>query len=183
MKIMLQPHNPEWPRQADLLIEDLKSILTGNIARIEHVGSTAVPGLSAKPKLHIDIELAAGASLEDLRDRLRDVGYTDLGFLHRAGEVQMTRSAGERFNARQGSQDRQIMAHRICLAPAGFPAMNHRRAFRDALRQEAGLAREYETLKNRLSDEAGHPPDWDRYNAGNTAFVERVFEEMTGLEF
>ncbi|MBN9672840.1 GrpB family protein [Roseibium aggregatum] len=170
----MQPHNPNWIQQANLLIEDLKSMLAENIERAEHVGSTAVPGLSAKPKLHIDIELADAAVLQDLRAELCGTGYADLGFLHHSGEVQMTRPAGERFRFQQESGETRLMAHRICLAPTGFHTMAQRRAFRDMLLQSNDLARTYGTLKARLAEEAGDPPDWNHYNGGKTSFFESV---------
>ncbi|MFP3670716.1 GrpB family protein, partial [Priestia sp. SIMBA_032] len=55
MAIILIDHDPSWIETADRLIAQLREQLGPLVQRLDHVGSTAVPGLSAKPKLHIDI--------------------------------------------------------------------------------------------------------------------------------
>lgn len=94
MSIPLLPHNPDWFRQADLLIDDLGQLLGARALRLDHVGSTAVPGLNAKPKLHIDVTLVPGFSPAALSNDLLLYGYHDLGARFREDEVQMTRPAG-----------------------------------------------------------------------------------------
>lgn len=56
--IILSPHNPEWPRRYETEKELLiKTIGAENIVRINHIGSTAVPGLTAKPTIDILLEI------------------------------------------------------------------------------------------------------------------------------
>lgn len=179
MPIKLLPHDPEWPRQADLLIGDLRKLIGKAAVRLEHVGSTAVPGLCAKPKLHIDILVERSVPLSDIRERLETAGYCDLGFLHRPDEVQLTRAAGNRFAKAAPGESGTMLAHRISLQHEGCGGAADRRTFRDALRQDPDLARRYEDLKRRLLSECGTPPDWRYYNGGKSAFIAAILALKT----
>lgn len=179
MPIKLFPHDPEWLRQAELLIRDLRILIGGAATRLEHVGSTAVPGLSAKPKLHIDILVARSVPLPDIRTRLVTAGYSDLGCLHRPDEVQLTRAAGSRFAPITQGESLQVMAHRLSLQHPGGGGEADRRRFRDALLRDADLAGRYGDLKSRLAEESGVSPDWDHYNDGKSAFIAAVLEKET----
>ncbi len=140
MSIPLLSHNPDWFRQADLLIDDLGHLLGARALRLDHVGSTAVPGLIAKPKLHIDVTLAPGFSPAALSNDLLLYGYHDLGARFREDEVQMTRPAGPAHRSKERENHELIIAHRLCLCAYDCPSPDQRRQFRDALRGDASLA-------------------------------------------
>ncbi len=81
MKVIILPHDPAWITQFNSIKSDLLSILSGiPILSIEHVGSTSVPGLLAKPVLDINI-VVTPAILDATRERLGSAGYTDMGEL------------------------------------------------------------------------------------------------------
>lgn len=174
MLIPLLPHNPDWFRQADLLIDDLRLLLGTRVQRLDHVGSTAVPGLIAKPKLHIDITLAPGISPAALGIDLLRRGYENLGTRLREDEVQMTRPAGPSPLSSERENHALIIAHRLCLCACDCPSPEQRRQFRDALRGDASLARRYAALKRDLAIKAGSGPDWETYISGKTSFIESV---------
>lgn len=174
MSIPLLPHNPDWFRQADLLIDDLGHLLGARALRLDHVGSTAVPGLIAKPKLHIDVTLAPGFSPAALSNDLLLYGYHDLGARFREDEVQMTRPAGPGPRTKKRENQELIIAHRLCLCASDCPSPAQRRQFRDALRGDASLAGRYAALKRDLTLKAGSTPDWETYNSGKTSFIEGV---------
>ena len=74
--IILSPHNPEWPRryktEKELLI---KTIGAENIVRINHIGSTAVPGLTAKPTIDILLEIQQKTDPVRLIPTIESAGY------------------------------------------------------------------------------------------------------------
>lgn len=72
-------YDPEWPLQFELLRRFFESQLGELIHEIHHVGSTAVPGLSAKPVIDLDIVLKELSQLDDAIDQLGGLGYAYLG--------------------------------------------------------------------------------------------------------
>lgn len=174
MRISLLPHDPDWIRQADLLMDDLRHLLGTRAEGLDHVGSTAVPGLIAKPKLHIDISLAPGASADTVTHELLHLGSHNLGTRFRDDEVQMTRPAGPRPHPAGAKHQEVIIAHRLCLCAFGCPSPGLRRTFRDALRSNESLAMRYAALKQDLSRKAGQDADWEFYTSGKTSFIEDV---------
>lgn len=174
MTLILIAHDPGWIRQADELIDTLSELLAPDVLRLDHVGSTAVPALAAKPKLHIDIVAKTGIPLERLRARLQPFGYADHGYRFTDDEIQMTRPTAGLTGGPSARSPSAIRSHRLCLCTAAAKAAPRRRRFRDALLASPDLARQYQELKLRLAEEAGVPPDWDHYASGKTAFIEAV---------
>jgi GrpB-like predicted nucleotidyltransferase (UPF0157 family) len=132
---------------------------------IHHVGSTAVPGLAAKPF----VDMIAG--VRDLDEAL--AAYEPLsaqGYVHTPHRPSVAhhfdkQSSGGRFG--------------LHLTEAGSDLWRERLAFRDALRGDPALCAEYEALKLRLASE--HPDDLAAYTAGKRAFVARVLA-VSGLQ-
>jgi GrpB-like predicted nucleotidyltransferase (UPF0157 family) len=85
MKVVIVSHNPEWKAKF-AEIENKLQVLLRNvpIVAIEHVGSTAIPGLKAKPVIDIDVVVHA-ASLDSARVALAAGGYTDCGEMNIPG--------------------------------------------------------------------------------------------------
>jgi GrpB-like predicted nucleotidyltransferase (UPF0157 family) len=79
MKIITEPHNPAWISEFNRIKQDLQRIfLDVPILSIEHVGSTSIPGLLAKPILDIDI-IVTSEYLPGVSAALVKAGYTSLG--------------------------------------------------------------------------------------------------------
>jgi GrpB-like predicted nucleotidyltransferase (UPF0157 family) len=82
---LVEPYNPEWPGWFLQLNALLGRTLAGHLYAIEHVGSTSVPGMVAKPKIDIDIVMREG-QLEKIKSYLEALGYVyegDLGIAER----------------------------------------------------------------------------------------------------
>jgi GrpB-like predicted nucleotidyltransferase (UPF0157 family) len=79
----VQPYDPDWPRRAAELAAQLHAVLGPRVRRVEHIGSTAVPGLAAKPTLDLQVSVA-----EDLAGAAAafDVPFARLGFARRPFE-------------------------------------------------------------------------------------------------
>jgi GrpB-like predicted nucleotidyltransferase (UPF0157 family) len=159
------PYDPTWPArfaaERDLLSGVLAPWLAGPI---EHVGSTAVPGLSAKPVIDI---MAGVESLEGSRDAIRAVAAA--GYRHAPYRADVMHW----FCKPRPS----LRTHHLHLVPFGSRLWADRLAFRDRLRADPPLARAYGGLKEGLA--ARHRFDREAYTEAKGAFIERVLE---GLE-
>ena len=152
------PYESRWPELFDAERVRLEAALADwLIGGIHHVGSTAVPGMPAKPV----IDMVAG--VRDLSDAdLAEPALVRLGYeraVHRVDAVLFNRTAGG------------VHTHHLHLTVPGSELWRERLAFRDALRADAGLVVEYAELKRRLVAEAGGGP----YSAaGKREFVRRI---------
>ena len=73
--VILVQHDPSWKHLYEAEANFLRSIFGDKIARISHIGSTAVPGLSAKPTIDILLEIRKDTDLSSITERMRDEGY------------------------------------------------------------------------------------------------------------
>ena len=159
-RVALVPHDTRWTSLFEKLAEDLQVALRGRVGQIHHVGSTSVPGLAAKPILDI---LVGVPDLEDSRGLFPDLAR--FGFEYRADEEIPDRHY---FRKRQGTR----RTHHLSLAEPTSLHYTATLAFRDALRGDRQLAKNYERLKRALA--AQYPFDREAYQAGKTGFVMEV---------
>ena len=165
--IEVRDYDPAWPALARQAIDEILAALPGSVTAVEHVGSTAVPGLAAKPVIDL---MAATAGLdvvlrhEDALDRLGyqrlETGMPERLFYRRAGEP--------------------VACHLHVVTAASWDTRNER-LLRDHLLDDAGDRARYARLKRELAA-AGH--DGDAYTRGKTALIQRmvdVVRERRGL--
>lgn len=76
--IMLSEYNPAWPKWYAEESEALKGLLGVAIRRLRHIGSTSVPGLTAKPTVDILLEIVDDVSAKDVRESLEQGGWTTM---------------------------------------------------------------------------------------------------------
>lgn len=127
---------------------------------IEHVGSTAVPGLASKPVLDVDIAIRDLAAWAELVAPLRALGYEH----QPAGDFE-DRRFFRRF-------ERGVRRAHVSLTELGSAYWCDHLRFRDALRADPRLAARYGDLKRRLAREVGH--DRAAYTDGKDGFVREV---------
>lgn len=157
--VFIVPYDPEWPRLAALETMRLTGALGANLLRAEHMGSTSVPGLAAKPVIDL---MPIVASLEDLdwqRPKVEALGYEWFG------EFGID---GRRFCTL--TRDGRRIAH-LHFFQQGSPHIARHLAFRDYMRAHPGAARAYEAEKRRAA--MLHPHDSKGYNLEKWAWVAR----------
>src|SRR5439155_26612575 len=133
--LQLASYDPQWVRGFEMERDRIAGALGPLARRIDHHGSTAVPGLAAKPVLDIQISVAPLHPIEPYVRALAPLGYVHVPdpddavcpFLHRPGEWPHT--------------------HHVHLVAAGGGEERRTLAFRDFLRGHADARREYEQLK------------------------------------
>lgn len=162
MAIEIMDHDPAWrarfAEQRDRLAELMAPWLA---APVEHIGSTSVPGLRAKPIVDI---LAPVSSLAD-RDAMVDV-LSAHGWLYWPDDPE---GAEQLWFLRPKPEAR---THHLKVIEHDSPRARALLTFRDTLRTDPALAREYEDLKVRLARQ--YPNDREAYTAAKTHFVAQV---------
>ena len=142
---------------------------------IEHVGSTAVPGLSAKPILDIDVVIPSRSDLAQVINRLAALGYRHVGDLGVSGREAFS-TDGAQDVPRNGT-GRQWPDHHLYVCSADSGELRRHLSFRDWLRCHPDRAAEYGALKLHLSQ--AHREDRARYTEAKTEFVEASLREAT----
>jgi len=163
--VVVVPYDPAWPATFEQLRARLLPVLGDLAAGIEHVGSTAVPGLPAKPIVDLDVVLRRARDVPRAVERLEEIGYQhlgDLGIIDRAA-----------FRAPPGSP-----RHHLYVVPAGAPALHAHLRLRDELRVDPALCQAYAELKIGLAER--YRDDRDAYAEGKTAFIIAVLNQKAG---
>lgn len=161
------PYDPLWPEEFARVRAELATVLADRVLSIDHVGSTSVPGLPAKPIIDISVAVPALNESLSLVPALQELGFT-----YRPDDELPDRHYLPRTVA-------GLRRHHVSLTE---PDSWHRKnsvVFRDALRREEGLAREYARLKRRLAASSG--ADRLAYLNGKTDFILGVLR-AEGLE-
>lgn len=159
--LRLVPYDPAWPARFAAEAERVGEALGEHALAIEHVGSTAVPGLGGKPVLDLAVAVADEAAADACVRPLEALGYQYRGPY---GE-----DPRRRYYVRDAAGVRMAQMH-LYILPA--PAWHEHLAFRDALRGDPALAAAYQAEKWRVAAEVG----WNKseYAVSKGAFVERV---------
>ena len=160
MADQISEYDPRWPAQFESEAERLRTALHGLALRIDHVGSTAVPGLAAKPTIDIQVVAPDEKAIEACHEQLVALGYTHctkpVTFFHRPARWPHTHHVHVR---RAGTYDER----RLCL-------------FRDWLRSHEADRRAYEALKRDLARDVDlHSiAQRIRYSEAKTQFVREI---------
>lgn len=162
-RVGLVPHQDGWGRAFAEEKSRLESVLGGSALGIEHVGSTAVPGLAAKPVIDIAVSVRSLADIEAWPLLLRDHGYASFG--DREGRR-------EHFFAKGPEEKRIVYLHVVAAESSRW---NDYLKFRDALRTHTALRLEYERLKIAACER--HRTDRGAYTTAKDEFIRRVLSE------
>lgn len=163
--IVIEEYDPFWPQQFETLRSRIASIGGPLATVIEHVGSTAVPGLAAKPIIDIDILLRSSADLPAAIERLYSLGYLHQGDLGIPGR--------EAFRA-----PAQDFPHHLYVCLPEYPEFARHIAFRDYLRAHPEDAKAYARLKRDL--EKQFRMDREAYTEAKGEFVTSILGRAPG---
>lgn len=167
-EIIICNYDPNWPHQFDNERIQLLSIFEQiTPIAIEHIGSTSVPLLGAKPVIDIMIGVEHEHELDLLIAPIEMLGYS-YGKEH---EVDMP------FRRFFRKDTNGIRSHHIHAVTRSHPFWETHLAFREHLRTNPLVAQEYETLKRKLAGE--HRFDPDGYSTAKGPFITSVLEPMT----
>lgn len=156
--VQIEPYDAGWPGRFQAERSRLLGLIP-NLLTIEHIGSTAVPGLAAMPIIDIMATVPAIEVADEIVVRLCANGYiTSADFNRLLGD--------HRWLMRHANGRR---THHLHLFIVGSPHWVERIRFRDLLRQDGSLCERYAELKRLLA--AKHGPDRDGYGNAKTEFI------------
>jgi GrpB-like predicted nucleotidyltransferase (UPF0157 family) len=137
-RVEIVPYDPAWPEQFTELGRELRAGLGAVALRIDHIGSTSVPGLAAKPIIDLQVSVADLEPLAAYRLPLEQLGY-----VYRAGNPERTKRY---FREPPGRPRTHLHVRR-----AGSFSEQWALLFRDYLRAHPEVAAEYEAVERRLA--------------------------------
>jgi GrpB-like predicted nucleotidyltransferase (UPF0157 family) len=156
---VLAPSHPAWPARFRVEAEVLRVALAPLAPVIEHVGSTAVPGLAAVPVIDIAVGVSDPTAVDRYAGRLANFGYQLMtGEAHRAVDRRVLMR-----------QVRGMRTHHVHVVSAFGPAWHRLLMFRDMLRLDRDLALTYESLKRELVQQTRGRPLM--YASGKADFI------------
>jgi GrpB-like predicted nucleotidyltransferase (UPF0157 family) len=161
--IDIKDYDPEWPNAFELEKSRIMKKLGELVLEIQHIGSTAVPGISAKPIIDILIAVRDMGRAMECAIKLADLGY----------ELIQSEDDVERLFLFRGMP----RTHHIHIVEHGSETHRKHVVFRDYLREHADTRNEYDRLKRALA--ARYRTDRKSYVDSKTDFVERVVEKAT----
>ncbi|MDJ1632199.1 GrpB family protein [Rhizobium rhizogenes] len=156
--VEIVPYDPNWPRDFSSADTVLRKILGTSVVAVDHVGSTAIPRMSAKPIIDIDITLSSLAAVPSASRKLIDAGYEPRGNRYDDVWAFILKSSAPKL--------------RVYLCPPQNRTHERRVMFRDYLRHHDEAAEAYSTLKKQLAEQ--FPYDGDRYTAEKSMFVQEI---------
>lgn len=161
-KVDLSPYTTEWSNEFKKEKAILEKLLHGYALAIEHVGSTSIPGLSAKPVLDIAVAVKDIDALRQLIPLLSENGYDPLNSIE----------TKEELLARKGTPENRT--HYIHIEVIGSTYWTNHILFRDYLLQHPEVIKEYEALKQKLSTE--HKDEREKYTSAKNEFIQRILK-------
>ena len=167
-KVVVLPYDEGWIFDFEKIKNELEKALGDLIVGIEHVGSTSVKGLSAKPCIDIDIIIIDYSVFKSVVNELNQIGYIhegDLGIKDR--------------EAFKYSDKQHMPKHHLYVCPAYSEELRRHITFRDFLRKDPDAARRYSAVK----EEAARlfPSDIDKYIEYKSPCIKELYAEC-GLE-
>ena len=160
--IELVPHRREWAEMARTESTRLKDALGDLLIMVHHIGSTAIPGIMAKPIVDLIPVVSSVEALDDAARRIEALGYEYLGEFGLPG-----RRYCRLIDPVSGKRVFQLH----CYQPDAEEFPRHL-AFRDYLRAHPAIAKEYEAEKIRAA--ALHPGDVLAYNNEKNDWIQRI---------
>jgi len=163
-RVQVAPHDPAWPSAFEEAASALRQALGDGILGAENIGSTAVPGLPAKPVIDIMLVVEDFDAARPLVRRIEELGYWYCG----------ENGIPRRHYFIREDESGDVTHHLHVLEDTSLEARKHR-LFRDRLRASPADRDAYGELKLRLA--AAHGQDRAAYQEGKTALIERILRD------
>lgn len=153
------PYNKNWPKIFQAEKELVSSTLGDNVIDIQHIGSTSIPQMSAKPIIDIAVLLPTLENATKYIPLLKKIGY----------QFFKERSSVERFFFVKGEPAKY---HLSLAQPEKFSYWKRQILFRDYLKSHSDLAKEYEKLKKQLIQQ--HSDGRQKYSEAKSEFINKI---------
>ena len=147
--MLIQNHNPNWIKDFNDIKKAISEALTNQNVRIEHVGSTSVPDLAAKPIIDIDMVFDTPQDFEALKKGLEAIGY-----YHNGNQGIPNRDVFKRGNTDAKHEILNSITHHLYVCPSDSAELQRHILFRDYLLVNEEARIQYQNLKYVLAEEA-----------------------------
>ena len=161
-RVVVEKWNPQWKYEYEKIVASLGKDIIYNSIKIEHVGSTSVEGMSAKPIIDLDIVIE-NDKFEIIKRLLNDKGYKHEGDLGIEGR--------EAFSY---SEKEELMTHHLYVCPKDSKELFKHITFRDFLKNNPALASEYSKVKEKAA--VLYPDDIDKYIEFKSEIIEKIYK-------
>ncbi len=181
--MILQSHDPSWSQEFRWLEEAYQRSLGALVCRVEHVGSTAIEGIAAKPILDIDLVIASEEDFPAAKEGLERIGYHhngDQGVPGREAFKQLDEGVPHSTKARRW------MTHHLFVCVEGSRELDRHVTFRNYLNRHANAKAEYESLKREIESRSnGNRKVYatiKETEGSCTAFVEEILKKAESVD-
>ncbi|MBU9672430.1 GrpB family protein [Planococcus sp. CP5-4] len=164
-KVVVTVYDEGWPIEFEHAAEAICGMLGSKCLEVEHIGSTAVPGLAAKPVIDLLVIVSDIEALDQLEEEFRQLGY------QAKGENGLP---GRRYFERGGN----ARTHHVHCYGQGDPEILRHLAFRDFLKTNPQTAAAYGRLKLKLAKQ--YPLDIDQYIEEKQAMIQEIERKAMG---
>lgn len=162
-RVVIEKWNSKWKDEFENIVASLGKDIIYNSIKIEHVGSTSVEGMSAKPIIDLDIVIESD-KFEIIKRLLNDKGYEYEGDLGIEGREAFSYSGKE-----------ELMAHHLYVCPKDSKELFKHITFRNFLRNNSALASEYSRVKEQAA--VLYPDDIDKYMEFKSEIIEKIYKK------
>jgi len=163
--VIVQAYDEHWEYDFLQIKNELQDALGELAYKIEHVGSTSVRGLSAKPIIDIDVVIKDYSQFDKVISALREIGYQHEGNLGITGR--------EAFRYEDKGH---LQKHHLYVCPQDSDELKRHITFRDYLRSHPDAVQEYSLIKEegaRL-----YPYEIEKYIQYKSSFIEKIYQEI-----
>lgn len=169
-KVLVVPYNEEWPKEFEKIKAEIIQVLGQLTVSVEHVGSTSVQGLWAKPVIDIDVVISDNKLLPFVINKLENIGYKYEGNIGIEGR--------EAFCYENKPE---YMLHHLYVCPQNSKELKRHLAFRDYLRMHFDAVQEYSKVKREGA--ALYPDNIEGYIQYKNSIVEKIYGKCKILDY
>ncbi len=147
--MLIQQYKESWPADFIAISKILKEVLLDLNITFEHIGSTSIPGLAAKPIIDIDIVYNLPDEFEKIRSELEKIGY-----YHNGNQGIVDREVFKRNNTANKYPILDSIAHHLYFCPANSKELQRHILFRDHLLKNETARIQYQAMKYEIAESA-----------------------------
>ena len=161
-KVIVLPYDEAWKTAFEAIKAEIESALGELILGIEHVGSTSVEGMSAKPCIDLDVIIKDDSMLDTVIERLSEIGYIHEGDLGIKGR-----------EAFKYTDKPHLMTHHLYVCTESSDELRRHIVFRDFLRNNPDAAKRYSAVKEMAAKL--YPNDIDKYIEYKSPCIQELY--------
>ena len=162
--VVVLPYDERWEQAFTQIKDEIQAALGSLALRIEHVGSTSVRGLSAKPIIDIDVVIRDYSVFDTVVTALKEIGY------QHEGDLGIAAREAFKYDGKA-----HLQQHHLYVCPQDSAELKRHIAFRNYLRSNPEAVREYGRIKEEGA--ALYPDDIGKYIQHKSSFIEKIYRE------